>query len=70
MKKTKPKKMDEYIIKRLALVMAVQSEIEGMKSENMLREQRNESPAYGHSHFQEKAEELRSLAYAHNDQLF
>ena len=31
--------MTQYDVKRLALVLAVQAEIEGMKSENILREQ-------------------------------
>lgn len=61
--------MNEYDVKRLALVLAVQAEIEGMKAKNMLRDQNNESPAYGESHFQDKAEELRSFAYAHNENL-
>ncbi len=62
--------MDEYYnVKRLALVLAVQAEIEGMKAENIMREQNNESPAYGSSQFNDKAEELRNLAYAHNEQL-
>lgn len=62
--------MDEYYnVKRLALVLAMQAEIEGMKAENLLREQNNESPAYGYNHFWEKAEDLRMLAYKHNEQL-
>lgn len=60
---------DYYNTKRLALILAVQAEIEGMKSENLLREQKNESPAYGETQFHDMAEQLRSLAYAHNEQL-
>jgi hypothetical protein len=60
---------DYYNVKRLALVLAIQAEIEGMKSENILRAQLNESPAYGPIQFNDKAEELRSMAYAHNEQL-
>jgi hypothetical protein len=53
-----------YNVKRLALVLAVQAEIEGMKVKNM------SLPGYfKQEHFNDKAEELRSLAYAHNEQL-
>lgn len=62
--------MNEYDVKRLALVLAIQSEIEGMKAENMLREQNNESPAYGSKQFNDMAEQLRNIAYSHNEQLF
>lgn len=58
-----------YNVKRLALILALQAEIEGMKAENMQREQLNHSMAYNDNDFQAKAEELRSLAYAHNEQL-
>lgn len=58
-----------YNVKRLALVLAIQSEIEGMKADNMIREQNNESPAYGCQHFHDKAEELRMIAYAPNENL-
>jgi len=61
--------MNEYDIKRLALVLAIQAEIEGMKAENLIREQVSHTVAYEGRHFQEKAEELRNLAYAHNEQL-
>lgn len=61
--------MENYDVKRLALVLAVQAEIEGMKAENMLREQNNESPAYGSKQFNDLAERLSNLAYCHNEQL-
>lgn len=61
--------MDYYDAKRLALVLAVQAEIEGMKSANEERRQMNHSMAYPYSDFEEKAMELRNIAYAHNDQL-
>lgn len=61
--------MNEYDIKRLALVLAVQAEIEGMKAENLVREQNGLSPAFIEQ-FDQKAEELRMLSYKHNDQLF
>ena len=63
----KNKAMDEYYnVKRLALVLAVQAEIEGMKSKNS---QQIEHQQYTEVDFYNKAEELRILAYAHNEQL-
>jgi hypothetical protein len=57
--------MDEYFnVKRLALVLAVQAEIEGMKVENLLN-----PGSYSYEQFWNKAEELRFLAYKHNEQL-
>jgi hypothetical protein len=61
--------MNEYYnVKRLALILAIQAEIEGMKAENMLCEQQGFSPAYDDG-FREKADDLRNLAYAHDEQL-
>lgn len=60
--------MNEYDVKRLALILAVQSEIEGMKAENMQREQLGYSMAYTDSDFCGKAEELRTLANKHNEE--
>lgn len=59
--------MNEYDVKRLALVLAIQAEIEGMKAENSQYESSQPHPI---SKFNEKAEELRNLAYTHNEQLF
>lgn len=61
--------MNEYDVRRLALVLSIQAEMEGMKAENMLRDQNNESPAYGADQFNEISHRLTSLAYAHNEQL-
>ena len=62
--------MSEYYnVKRLALVLAVQAEIEGMKSENILREQNEQPPAYGEKQFADMAHSLRALAYASDEQL-
>ena len=61
--------MTHYDVKRLALVLAVQSEVEGMKAENMLREQNKQSPAYGEEAFNDIANRLSDLAYAHDEQL-
>lgn len=61
--------MNEYDIKRLALILSVQAEIEGMKIANIEREQRDESPAYNNGHFQEQSKLLSDLAYKYNEQL-
>lgn len=61
--------MNEYDVKRLALVFSIQADIEGMKVENATRASYNESPAYPDSEFMMKSEELRNLAACHNDQL-
>ena len=61
--------MDEYTIKRLALILAVQAEIEGMKATNMQRQSNGESMGYNDHDFCCKAEELRILASKHNEQL-
>jgi len=61
--------MEEYTVKRLALVLSVQAEIEGMKSENALRALNDESPAYGEKQFNECSARLTNLAYVHGEQL-
>lgn len=61
--------MDNYDVKRLALVLAVQADIEGMKSYNKHREKRGEDVYYTERDFYAKALELRNLAHAHNEQL-
>lgn len=58
--------MTEYDIKRLALVLAVQAEIEGMKTWNQNQPDRM---GYTRLDFEIKAEELRALANKHNEQL-
>lgn len=57
---------EEMAVKRLALVLAVQAEIEGMKAHN------TQCPdnTYNQCAFVAKAEELRNLAYVHSQQLF
>ena len=50
-------------------MLAVQAEIEGMKAENILREQNEQSPACGEKQFNEIANRLSDLAYAHDEQL-
>lgn len=62
--------MDEYYnVKRLAMVLSIQAEIEGMKAENMLREINNTPPAYIFKDFQFLSSKLNDLAYTHNEQL-
>lgn len=61
--------MTHYDVKRLALVLAVQAEIEGMKAENMLREQNGDSPAYGMSQFRDMQCQLEHFAHAHDEEL-
>jgi len=62
--------MNEYDVKRLALILAIHAEIEGMKAENKRRERQNYALAYTEDEFSVKAEELRVLAHVSNDQLF
>ncbi len=57
--------MTEYDIKRLALVLAVQAEIEGMKSHN----QGDYFEKYSENDFINKANELIDLANKHDHQL-
>ena len=61
--------MNQSDVKRLALVLALQAEIEGMKAENEQRARLNQSVAYTEVEFCNHAEKLRNLAYAHDDQL-
>jgi len=61
--------MDEIDVKRFGLILAVQAEIEGMKTANSERDLPAEAPAYTEDDFIEKAEELRNVSYSHKDQL-
>lgn len=56
--------MNEYDVKRLALVLAVQAEIEAMKAKNFERKDTGMSNAYDEQEFWNRAEELRELASA------
>lgn len=62
--------MNEYDVKRLALILSVQAEIEGMKAQNAIQAIRNEYPTYNEGDFQAKAGRLENIAYAHDQQLF
>lgn len=56
-------------IKRLALVLAVQAEIEGMKVTNRERLENNFTEAHDEEAFVSKSDELKNLANANNEQL-
>lgn len=57
--------MDHYDVKRLALVLAVQAEIEAMKAHNAT----DNFQKYPETEFWDRAKKLENLAYAHNEQL-
>ena len=61
--------MNEYDIKRLALILALQAEVEGMKFDNMQREQYNNCHSYTDDDFHTKADELREIAKKPNSRL-
>jgi len=61
--------MNGYDVKRLALVFAIQAEIEGMKAENINDERCGLENTYAYDDFSEKSEELRILANQHDEQL-
>lgn len=61
--------MNNYDVKRLALVLSIQAEVAGMKALNKHRSHLGQSIAYTDEHFFEKAEELRVLASKHDDLL-
>jgi len=61
--------MTDYTVKRLALVLAVQAEIEAMKVANTERLSNGYAPAYSESLFSEAARQLSDLAYKNDEQL-
>jgi len=61
--------MNEYDVKRLALVLAVQAEIDGMKALNKERELNGASIAYTEQDFGYMANNLRELASKPNELL-
>ena len=61
--------MDKYDVKRLALVLAIEAEIEGAKVENKTREHFKAPPLYMEGYFTRKADELRNLAYALDEEV-
>lgn len=58
--------MNEYDIKRFALILSVQAEIEGMKIYNL---KYPDTTGYGQENFDAMAEQLRIIASKHNEQL-
>ena len=61
--------MERMDVRRLALVLSKQAEIEAMKIENVIREQQGLTPAYTSEMFLDKANDLVNLAYAHDEDL-
>ena len=61
--------MNGFDVKRFGLILAVQAEIEGMKSINIQRCQNDNPPNYEGHHFDEKAEEIRVIVNMHDHQL-
>ena len=59
--------MNEYDIRRLAAILAIQADVEGMKAENMQREHLGQSMAYTDDDFHAMSEILTELATVSND---
>jgi hypothetical protein len=59
------KRMNSYA--RLGLILAIQAEIEGMKAENKACELLGKTIPFIKADFDAKAEELRGVAYKHED---
>lgn len=61
--------MTTYDVKRLALVLAIQAEIEGMKAFNLIRESNGMTIGYDQDQFDDMANLLRDLANKPDEQL-
>lgn len=61
--------MTTYDVKRLALVLAIQAEIEGVKAFNLIRESNGMAIGYDQAQFDDMANQLRDLANKHDEQL-
>lgn len=61
--------MDTYDVRRLAHILAIQAEIEGMKAFNKEREINGMSMGYTEQDFSAMAEQLKNFAYCVNEQL-
>ena len=61
--------MTNYDVKRFALVLAVQAEIEAMKAENAICAFWGREPTYFYHHFEDKVNELQHLAKKPDEQL-
>ncbi len=57
--------MNEYDIKRLALIYAIQAEIEAMKVHNAT----DSFQKYPEREFWDRADQLNNLGHCHNEQL-
>ena len=61
--------MNDFCVKRFGLILAIQAEIEAMKTENARRGVVEHAQAYEEYMFYGKAEELRVVVAMHEDQL-
>ena len=61
--------MNQYDVRRYALICAVNAEIKAMEVMNEERLSNGLATAYGEREFWDKAEELRNLAASHDEQL-
>lgn len=61
--------MEGSDVVRLGLILAISTEVEGMKAANKTAEMYNQSLPYNDDNFNIKAEELRNVAQSHPDQL-
>ena len=61
--------MTDAGIKRMILVTALETEVQGMISENKSREQDGLALAYDNKQFCYMADQMRDIANAHDDQV-
>jgi hypothetical protein len=61
--------MTQYDVKRLALILAIQADIEGMKASNLIRESNGMPIEYDGPRFMSMADELRKLAIIKDEEL-
>lgn len=62
--------MTDYSVKRLALILSLEAELEAMKSENEQRLRNDQSLAYTEVAFMNLSERFKSLAYAPDEELY
>ena len=65
----KTDKMTDAGIKRLILITALETEVQGMIAENKGREQDGLAMAYDDTQFGYMADKMREIASAHDDQV-